>query len=171
MRRPRLSASATMPAFCRSRNGALVVASWAWVRPRAIHVVAATVGEDEHSVGLHEILDIKHGGIEKYGFHCHDLGTSVSVERLLDAAEQRAARAILISTIVTHGDVHKRHMRQLHALAQQRGVRRRLVLIAGGTQINAELARACGMDAGFGRGTTGRQVASFLVTRLRELEA
>jgi D-ornithine 4,5-aminomutase subunit beta len=143
----------------------------AWVRGRDIHLVAATVGEDEHSVGLHEILDIKHGGIERYGFHCHDLGTSVSVERLLDAAEQRAARAILISTIVTHGDVHKRHMRQLHALAQQRGLRRRLVLIAGGTQINAELARACGMDAGFGRGTTGRQVASFLVTRLRELEA
>jgi len=143
----------------------------AWARGRDIHLVAATVGEDEHSVGLHEILDIKHGGIERYGFHCHDLGTSVSVERLLDAAEQSRARAILISTIVTHGDVHKRHMRQLHALAQQRGLRRRLVLIAGGTQINDELARACGMDAGFGRGTTGRQVASFLVTRLRELEA
>ena len=56
-------------------------------------------------------------------------------------------------------------------LATYRGVRRRLVLIAGGTQINDELARACGMDAGFGRGTTGRQVASFLVTRLRELKA
>ncbi|MGD8587186.1 MAG: D-ornithine 4,5-aminomutase subunit OraE, partial [Chromatiales bacterium] len=52
----------------------------AWVRPRAIPIVAATVGEDEHSVGLHEILDIKHGGIEKYGFRCHDLGTSVAVE-------------------------------------------------------------------------------------------
>ena len=34
-----------------------------------------------------------------------------------------------------------------------------------------DLARAHGMDAGFGRGTTGRQVASFLVTRLRELKA
>jgi len=141
-----------------------------WVRPRDIHLVAATVGEDEHSVGLHEILDIKHGGIERYGFHCHDLGTSVSVQRLLDAAEQCGARAILVSTIVTHGDVHKRHMRQLHALAQQRGLRRRLLLIAGGTQVSDALARECGMDAGFGRGTSGRQVASFLVTRLRELQ-
>ena len=57
---------------------------------RDIHVVAATVGEDEHSVGMREILDIKHGGIERYGFHCHYLGTSVPVERLLDAAEQTA---------------------------------------------------------------------------------
>ena len=143
----------------------------AWVRGRDIHLVAATVGEDEHSVGLHEILDIKHGGIERYGFHCHALGTSVPVERLLEVAEQTGARAILISTIVTHADVHKQHMRRLHALAQERGVRRQLVLIAGGTQITDKLARECGMDAGFGRGATGRDVASFLVRRLRDTPA
>jgi D-ornithine 4,5-aminomutase subunit beta len=139
----------------------------AWVRPRRIHVVAATVGEDEHSVGLHEILDIKHGGIEKYGFQCHDLGTSVPVERLLDAAEQTGARAVLISTIVTHARIHEEHMRRLDALARQRGLRERLVLVAGGTQVTDELARACGMDAGFGRGTTGRDVASCVVRTLR----
>jgi D-ornithine 4,5-aminomutase subunit beta len=138
----------------------------AWVRPRHLQVVAATVGEDEHSVGIREILDLKHGGIEKYGFHCHFLGTSVSLERVLDAAAQTNACAILISTIVTHADVHKQHMRRLHALAQQHGMRKRLVLLAGGTQITDELARACGMDAGFGRGTTGRDVASCLVRHL-----
>ncbi|MFI5398034.1 MAG: D-ornithine 4,5-aminomutase subunit OraE [Candidatus Binatia bacterium] len=143
----------------------------AWVRPREVHVVAATVGEDEHSVGLHEILDIKHGGIEKYGFRCHDLGTSVPIERLLDVAEQTGARAVLISTIVTHAHVHEEHMRRLHTLVQQRGLRPRLVLVAGGTQVTDELARECGMDAGFGRGTTGRDVASFLVRTLRARES
>jgi D-ornithine 4,5-aminomutase subunit beta len=143
----------------------------AWVRPRDIHVAAATVGEDEHSVGIREILDLKHGGIEKYGFHCHFLGTSVRPERILDVAAQTGARAVLISTIVTHADVHKQHMRRLHELAQQHGLRQRLVLIAGGTQVTADLARACGMDAGFGRGTTGRDVASFLVRRMRANEA
>jgi D-ornithine 4,5-aminomutase subunit beta len=141
-----------------------------WVRPRDIHVVAATVGEDEHSVGLHEILDIKHGGIEKYGFHCHDLGTSVPVERLLDAADEHAARAVLISTVVTHGEVHKGHMQRLDALARERGVRDRLLLVAGGPQVTPELARECGMDAGFGRGATGREVASYIVRRLRGAE-
>ncbi len=142
----------------------------AFVRPRQIHVVAATVGEDEHSVGLHEILDIKHGGIEKYGFRCTDLGTSVAIERLLDAAAEMGSRAVLISTIVTHAHVHEQQMRHLHSLAQQRGVRERLVLVAGGTQVTDDLARACGMDAGFGRGATGRDVASFLVRRLRGAE-
>lgn len=143
----------------------------AWVRPRAVHLVAATVGEDEHSVGLREILDIKHGGIEKYGFHCHYLGTSVSLDRVLAVAQQTGARAVLISTIVTHADVHKHHMHRLHDLAQARGLRQRLTLIAGGTQVTNDLARECGMDAGFGRGTTGRAVASFLVRKLRTAEA
>ena len=141
-----------------------------WVRPRAIAVVAATVGQDEHSVGLREILDIKHGGIEKYGFLCQDLGTSVSLEKVLDAAERSNARAVLISTIITHADVHKENMRRLHELARERGLRGRLLLIAGGTQVNNEMARECGMDAGFGRGTTGRDVASFLVRAMRAKE-
>ena len=139
-----------------------------WVRPRNIHVVAATVGEDEHSVGLHEILDIKHGGIEKYGFHCHDLGTSVPIERVLDMTEETDARAVLISTIVTHSDIHKQHMLHLHELAKQRGMRKRLILIAGGGQVTEQLAHQCGMDAGFGHGTTGRAVGSFLVRALRK---
>ena len=49
-------------------------------------VVCGTVGEDEHSVGLREIINIKHGGIEKWGVKVHYLGTSVPVEKLVDAA-------------------------------------------------------------------------------------
>ena len=142
-----------------------------WVRRRKIHVVAATVGEDEHSVGLHEILDIKHGGIEKYGFYCHALGASMPVEQVLHAAEETNAHAVLISTMVTHTNVHKKHMQRLHQLAKQRGLRKGLVLIAGGTQITNELALECGLDAGFGRGATGRDVASCLVRKMREREA
>jgi D-ornithine 4,5-aminomutase subunit beta len=138
----------------------------AFVRPRNLHVVAATVGEDEHSVGLREILDIKHGGIERYGFRCHYLGTSVPLERLLDAAVETGACAVLVSTIVTHADVHRQAMRQLAELAARRGMRDGLVLIAGGTQVTDALARECGLDAGFGRGTSGRDVASFIVRRL-----
>jgi D-ornithine 4,5-aminomutase subunit beta len=142
----------------------------AWVRPRRLGVVAATIGQDEHSVGLHEILDIKHGGIEKYGFLCHDLGTSVAPDRVLDVVVELGARVILISTIVTHGGVHESHMRRLDELTRQRGLRKRLVLVAGGPQITNEVAQACGMDGGFGKETTGRDVASFLVRRLRELD-
>lgn len=139
-----------------------------WVRPRDIHIVAATVGEDEHSVGLREILNIKHGGIEKYGFVCHDLGTSVSLEKVLDEVERTKAQAVLVSTIVTHADMHKKSMDRLNELARERGLRDRLVLIAGGTQVTNDMACECGLDAGFGRGTKGRGVGSFLVRALRQ---
>ncbi len=139
----------------------------AWVRPRGIDVVAATIGEDEHTVGLREILDIKHGGIERYGFRCHNLGASVAAEDVLDAVERVGARAGLISTILTHGDVHRDNMRRLHELAVERGLRDRLILIVGGPQVTDETATECGMDAGFGRGARGRDVASFLVRTMR----
>ena len=129
-------------------------------------MVAATVGEDEHSVGLREILDIKHGGIETYGFHCHDLGTSVPVSKVLDAAQETGARAVLISTIITHHDVHQTLMKRLHDLAVERGIRDNLLLIAGGTQVTHKRAITCGLDAGFGRGTHGRDVASFIVRQM-----
>jgi D-ornithine 4,5-aminomutase subunit beta len=62
-------------------------------------------------------------------------------------------------------------MQHLHDAAEQRGLLSQLVLVAGGSQVTDALARAHGMDAGFGRGTSGREVASFLVRTLRAREA
>ncbi len=134
------------------------------IQAQPLKVVAATVGEDEHSVGMREIIDIKHGGLEKFGISCEYLGTSVPVEKAVDAAIETDADAILISTIITHADVHRLNMGRLDQTCREKGARAKLILVAGGTQITDELARACGLDAGFGRGTTGQQVASFLVT-------
>lgn len=133
------------------------------VKERPMLGVAATVGEDEHSVGLREILDIKHGGIEGFGMKFHYLGTSVPISKVVDAALETGAEAILISTIITHGDMHRLNMQKLHDLCVERGVRDRLILVGGGTQVTHELAKEWGMDAGFGRGTKGIDVASFLV--------
>ena len=137
-----------------------------FVRSNKLSVVAATVGEDEHSVGMREILDIKHGGIEGYGFICHYLGTSVPVSKLLDAAQETDSKIILISAIITHNDIHKINMKRLNNLAVERGLRDNLLLIAGGTQIKNSTALECGMDRGFGRGTTGHDVASYIVKNL-----
>lgn len=133
-----------------------------------ISVVAGTVGNDEHSVGLREILDIKHGGIEKYGIKYIYLGTSVPVEKLLDAAIETNSIAVLASMIITHNDVHVHNMKKLNDLAIEKGVRDKLILVAGGTQITNDLAKSSGMDAGFGRGTHGADVASFLVREIRK---
>lgn len=137
-----------------------------FVHGRPVTVVAATVGDDEHSVGLKEILDIKHGGIEGFGIKYHYLGTSVPVDKLVDAAIETNSDAILQSTIISHDDIHIKNMRKLHDVCVERGVRDRLILIDGGTQVTNEMAVEAGCDAGFGRGSHGIDVASFIVKEL-----
>ena len=137
------------------------------VKAVGLRVVAGTVGEDEHSVGLREILDIKHGGIEKYGVKYHYLGTSVPIGKLVDAAIETGAHAILISTIISHNDVHRAQMRKLAELCREKGIRDRVVLVAGGTQVNRDMAKETGLDATFGRGTKGIHVVNAMVKALR----
>ena len=132
-------------------------------------IIAGTVGEDEHSVGLREIIDIKHGGIEKYGINCIYLGTSVPITKLVDAAIEANADAILMSTIISHDDVHYKNMKKTHEYAVEKGVRDKLIIVAGGTQVTPEIAEKNGVDSGFGRGTKGHHVASFLVKKRKEM--
>jgi len=142
-----------------------------FVKKNPFKIVAATVGEDEHSVGLREIIDIKHGGIEKYGIMCEYLGTSVLVSKLVDAAIEIDADAILMSTIISHDEIHYKNMKKAHEYAIERGVRDKLIIIAGGTQVTPEIAVKQGVDAGFGRNTKGSHVATFLVNKKREILA
>ncbi len=138
-----------------------------FVDENPISVVAATVGKDEHSVGMREIIDIKHGGIEKYGIDVTYLGTSVPISKVVDAAIETNADAILISTIISHNEVHRTNMKKLNDLCVEKGIRDDVILIAGGTQVNNDMAIKAGLDAGYGRGTHGDDVATFLVKTLR----
>lgn len=138
------------------------------IEDHPMKIVAGTLGSDEHSVGLREIIDIKHGGIEKYGVECLYLGTSVPVEKLVDAAIESHADAILASTIISHDNIHYKNLKKLCDTATEKGVRDKLIILGGGTQIIGELALDAGLDMGFGRGTKGSHVATFLVKKRRE---
>ena len=127
-----------------------------------MQVVCGTVGEDEHSVGLREIINIKNGGIEKWGVKVEYLGTSVPVEKLVDAAVELNADAILASTIISHDNVHYKNMKRIHELAVEKGIRDKVIIAAGGTQVVPEEARNTGIDEGFGRDSHGIDVATFL---------
>ena len=139
------------------------------IAARPMSVVCGTVGEDEHSVGLREIIDIKHGGIEKYGIKVHYLGTSVPVEKLVDAAIEVSADAVLASTIISHDDIHYKNIANIDRIAREKGVRDKIIFAAGGTQVTPEIAVQNGADAGFSRGTKGVHIASFLVKRRDEM--
>ena len=140
------------------------------IERRPMKIVAATVGEDEHSVGLREIIDIKHGGIEKYGMEVHYLGTSCPPEKLVNAAVELNADAIMASTIISHDDIHYKNIAKIDAIAREMGIRDKIIFIAGGTQVTPELARKAGADEGFGRGSHGVHNATFLIKRRWEME-
>lgn len=140
-----------------------------YVKDHPIKVVAGTAGNDEHSVGIREVLDIKHGGVEKYGISYEYLGTSVPIEKFVDAAIETKSQVIMMSTIISHDEVHYKNMLKLHNYAVEKGVRDQLILIAGGTQVTPEIARINKMDQGFGRGTKGIHIASFIIDHHKEM--
>ncbi len=133
------------------------------VEAHPLKVVCATVGEDEHSVGLREIIDIKHGGIERFGIEIHYLGTSCPVEKLVDAAVELNAEAILASTIISHDNIHYKNMKRINDLCIEKGIRDDVIIVAGGTQVIPEEGVKTGIDAAFGRNSHGIDVASFLI--------
>ncbi len=135
-----------------------------------VRVIAGTAGNDEHSVGIREVLDIKHGGVEKFGIKYEYLGTSVPIEKFVDAAIETKSLVIMMSTIISHDDTHYKNMKKLHNYAVEKGIRDQLILIAGGTQVTPEIARKSFMDQGFGRGTKGIQIASFIIDRIKEIQ-
>jgi len=139
-----------------------------FVNEHQVRVVGATVGADEHSVGMREILDIKHGGIEKFGFKTTYLGTSVSLEKLVDAAVETGSQVILASTIISHNNVHRLAMRKLYEICLERGIRDKVLIITGGTQVKPEMAEETGIDAAFGRGTKGYEVADRIVRLMQQ---
>lgn len=137
------------------------------VASHPLKLVCGTVGQDEHSVGLREIIDIKHGGIEKFGIEVHYLGTSVPVEKLVDAAVELNAEVILASTIISHDNIHYKNMKRIHELAIEKGIREDVIICAGGTQVIPEEAVKTGIDAGFGRNSHGIDVATFIIEERR----
>ncbi len=140
-----------------------------YVEKYPFKIVAGTLGEDEHSVGLREVIDIKHGGIEKYGMEVEYLGTSVACEKIIDAAIELNADVILASTIISHNNIHYKNMKKLHDLATEKGIRDKIIICAGGTQVTPEIAKEQGIDQGFGKKDRGVQVATYLVNRKKEL--
>ncbi len=54
-------------------------------------------------------------------------------------------------------------MRKLADVCQEKGIRDKVILIAGGTQVTREMAAETGLDATFGRGTKGIHVVDAIV--------
>ncbi|MGN6523483.1 MAG: OAM dimerization domain-containing protein [Actinomycetes bacterium] len=141
---------------------------------RRMVVVGGTVGTDAHTVGLDAILNVKgfagEKGLEHYReLRVVNLGAQVDAEDLVARAAREHADAILVSQVVTQREAHLQHVREVAAAAATRwppGQASRPLLVVGGPRFDPTMAGELGVDRVFGRGTTPREVASYLVHAL-----
>ena len=140
---------------------------------RRLSVVGATIGSDAHTVGIDAIMSMKgyrgDYGLERYPeINAHNMGAQVSPEALLEKALKVEADAILVSQTVTQKDMHLSNFSEFVNLLEQKNVRNRFLLLAGGSRMTNDAAVQLGYDAGFGAGTVPSQVASFIVNKMLE---
>ena len=138
---------------------------------RPVVVVGASTGSDAHTVGIDAIINMKgfhgHFGLERFkNVEAYNLGSQVPNEELIAKAKEVNADAILVSQTVTQKDIHIQNLTNLIELLEAEGLRDRFVVVCGGPRISHELAKELGFDAGFGAGTYGDDVASFVVTEM-----
>jgi beta-lysine 5,6-aminomutase beta subunit len=138
---------------------------------RRVVVLGAAIESDAHTVGIDAILNMKgfagDYGLERYPwFQAVNLGAQVPCERLVREAAERRADAILVSQVVTQKQVHTRQLTKLVDLLEAEGARGRYLLVAGGPRLSNTFAKELGYDAGFGRGSTPSQVASWIAQEL-----
>jgi beta-lysine 5,6-aminomutase beta subunit len=140
---------------------------------RELAVMGASVGTDAHTVGIDAILNVKghagEKGLEYYReMRVVNMGAQVAVADLVAAAQAEAADAVLISQVVTQRDAHLAAARDVAAAfdAAAAAGGRRPLLVVGGPRFDPAMAGELGVDRIFGRGTTPREVASYLVHAL-----
>ncbi|MHB8340997.1 MAG: lysine 5,6-aminomutase subunit beta [Mycobacteriales bacterium] len=145
---------------------------------RKLVVLGACIGTDAHTVGINAILSVKGFGGEK-GLEYYrelrvvNLGAQVAVDALVARARAERADAVLVSQVVTQRDAHLANTRELaqavRALpAESWPTGHRPVLVVGGPRFDPAMAGMLGVDRVFGRGTTPREVASYLVHAVLE---
>jgi beta-lysine 5,6-aminomutase beta subunit len=152
---------------------------------RELVVLGACIGTDAHTVGIDAILNVKghagEKGLEYYReMRVVNLGSQVDITDLVTRAAAEHADAVLVSQVVTQRDAHLSGARAL-ADAFSTGAsgggasgggasggerRGRPLLVVGGPRFDPTMAAELGVDKIFGRGTTPREVASYLVHTL-----
>jgi beta-lysine 5,6-aminomutase beta subunit len=137
---------------------------------RKLVVVGACIGTDAHTVGIDAILNVKghsgEKGLEYYReIRVVNLGSQVEVPSLVARSRAEGADAVLVSQVVTQRDAHISNSREMADAFAEAGPEKPL-LVVGGPRFDPAMAAGLGVDRIFGKGTTPREVASYLVHAL-----
>jgi beta-lysine 5,6-aminomutase beta subunit len=138
---------------------------------RKLVVLGACIGTDAHTVGIDAILNVKgHAGEKGLEYYREikvvNLGAQVDVADLVARARAEKADAVLVSQVVTQREAHLAGARALSGAFRAAYPAGGPLLVVGGPRFDPGMAAGLGVDKIFGRGTTPREVASYLVHAL-----
>lgn len=102
--------------------------------------VIATVAGDLHDIGKNIVAIMLKGA----GYHIIDLGTDVSVDRIISAVKENEAPFIGLSALLT---TTMRVMGEVVKKLEQEGLRDRVKVLIGGAPTSAAFAQEIGADA------------------------
>jgi beta-lysine 5,6-aminomutase beta subunit len=122
-------------------------------------------------VGIDAILNVKgHAGEKGLEYYREikvvNLGAQVDVADLVVRAQAERADAVLVSQVVTQREAHLAGARALSAAFRAAYPSGAPLLVVGGPRFDPGMAAGLRVDKIFGRGTTPREVASYLVHAL-----
>jgi len=120
-------------------------------------VVIGTVKGDLHDIGKNIVAALLTGA----GFTVHDLGVDVTEQKFIDEARRTSANivamsALLTTTLPAMGDVIK--------VLVNFGLRGRVKVLIGGTNVTGEFSKQIGADAYANDAVTGIRLAKQLMT-------
>ena len=103
-------------------------------------VIIGSVQGDLHDIGKNLVAIMLKGA----GYEIVDLRNDVAPDKFVTAAEQKAARVIGLSALLT---TTMPQMKAVVDLVHERGLTGRIKVIIGGAPVTADYARAIGADA------------------------
>jgi 5-methyltetrahydrofolate--homocysteine methyltransferase len=105
-------------------------------------VVIGTVKGDLHDIGKNLVGSMLEGG----GFEVIDLGADVAPEKFIDAIQNRGAKIVCLSALLT---VTMPSMKKTIEALEQAGVRQNVKVLVGGAPVTPQFATEIGAD-GYG---------------------
>jgi len=121
-------------------------------------VVIGTVKGDLHDIGKNLVTMMLEGA----GFEVHDLGTDVSPDQFVEAAQARSAEIVAMSALLT---TTMPNMKATLDALEQAGLRGRVKVMVGGAPLTDAYARQIGADGYASDASRAVKMAQSLVAR------
>ena len=102
-------------------------------------MVIGSIRGDTHDIGKNIVALV----VRSAGYEVFDLGRDIRAEVFVDAAESVKADVIAMASLMT---TSMNHMAEVTGLLEQRGLRKRYVVMVGGKPLSRAFARKIGAD-------------------------